>query len=91
MLPFSGEGKDVTREMTDPWKETTLKTILTNYVKTDIYNCTAHPEIGGLKAIDLFFLPPKHDLCPTANGPRGHPLLKSQKQNKSGPKSDRSD
>ena len=21
-------------------------------------NCTAHPEIGGLKAIDLFFLPP---------------------------------
>ena len=23
-----------------------------------IDNCTAHPEIGGLKAIDLFFLPP---------------------------------
>ena len=24
--------------MTDPWKETTLKTILTNYAKIDIYN-----------------------------------------------------
>ena len=24
--------------MTDPWKETTLQTILTNYAKTDIYN-----------------------------------------------------
>ena len=23
-----------------------------------IDNCTTHPEIGGLKAIDLFFLPP---------------------------------
>ena len=38
MLLFSGEGKDVTREMTDPWKETTLQTILTNYAKTDIYS-----------------------------------------------------
>ena len=38
MLLFSGEGKDVTREMIDPWKETTLQTILTNYAKTDIYN-----------------------------------------------------
>ena len=35
---FSGEGKDVTGEMTDPWKETTLQTILSNYAKTDIYN-----------------------------------------------------
>ena len=32
---FSGEGKDVTEEMTNPWKETTLQTI---YAKTDIYN-----------------------------------------------------
>ena len=38
MLLFSGEEKDVTREMTDPWKETTLQTILTNYAKADIYN-----------------------------------------------------
>ena len=28
----------VTEEMTDPWKETTLQTILNNYTKTDIYN-----------------------------------------------------
>ena len=35
---FSGEGKDVIEEMTDPWKETTLKIILSNYAKTDIYN-----------------------------------------------------
>ena len=34
---FSGEGKDVIEEMTDPWKETTLKIILSNYAKTDIY------------------------------------------------------
>ena len=38
MLLFSGEGKYITREMTDPWKERTLQTILTNYAKTDIYN-----------------------------------------------------
>lgn len=25
-----------------------------------IDNCTAHPEIGGLKAIDIFFLPPNN-------------------------------
>ena len=54
-----------------------------------IDNCTAHPEIGGLKAIDLFFLPPNTtsvlqpmDQC--------HMLLKSEVQNKSGPKNDRS-
>ena len=35
---FSGEGKDVIEEMTDPWKETTLKIILSNYAKTDIYS-----------------------------------------------------
>ena len=35
---FSGEGKDVTEEMTDPWKETILQTILSNYAKIDIYN-----------------------------------------------------
>ena len=74
--------------MTDPWKETTLKIILSNYAKTDIYNadkfaffykalpkntlhlkddkCTSvkHSKIrvtglGGLKAIELFFLPAK--------------------------------
>ena len=27
-------------------------------IALNINNCTAHPEIGGLKAIDLFFLPP---------------------------------
>ena len=27
-----------TEEMTNPWKETTLQTILNNYTKTDIYN-----------------------------------------------------
>ena len=32
---FSGEGKDITEEMTNPWKETPLQTI---YAKTDIYN-----------------------------------------------------
>ena len=34
----SGEGKDVTEKMTDPWKEATLQTIISNYAKTDIYN-----------------------------------------------------
>lgn len=38
LLLFSGEGKDVTDEMTDPWKETTLMTILKNYAEEDIYN-----------------------------------------------------
>ena len=38
LLLFSGEGKDVTDEMTDPWKETTLMTILKNYTEEDIYN-----------------------------------------------------
>ena len=37
MLLFSGNGKDVTREMTNPRKGTTLQAILTNYAKTDIY------------------------------------------------------
>ena len=36
-LSFSGGRKDVTEEMTNPWKETTLQTILSNYAKTDIY------------------------------------------------------
>ena len=49
MLLFSGEGKDVTREMTDTWKETTLQTILTNYAKTDIHKVD---EFGlSLKAL----------------------------------------
>ena len=35
---FSEEGKDVTGEMTDPCKETTLQTVLSSYSKTNIYN-----------------------------------------------------
>ena len=35
---FSGEGKDVTEEMTNPWKETILQTTQSNYVETNIYN-----------------------------------------------------
>jgi len=38
ILLLSGEGKDVTREMTDPWKKNALQTILSNYAKTDIYS-----------------------------------------------------
>ena len=38
LLLFSGEGKDVTDEMTDPRKETTLMTILKNCTEEDIYN-----------------------------------------------------
>lgn len=38
LLLFSGEGNDVTDEMTDPCKETTLMTILRNYTEEDIYN-----------------------------------------------------
>jgi len=38
ILLLSGEGKDVTREMTDPWKETTHQTSLSKYAKTDIYS-----------------------------------------------------
>ena len=34
---FSGEGKGVTEETTDPWKETTAQTILSNYANFDIY------------------------------------------------------
>ena len=33
-----GEGNYVTGETTNPWKETTLQTILSNYSKTEIYN-----------------------------------------------------
>ena len=54
-----------------------------------INNSTTHPEIGGLKTIDLFFLFP-NTTCLTANGSRGYPLLKSEVHNKSGPKNDRS-
>ena len=55
-----------------------------------IDNCTAHPEIEVLKAIDLFFLPPNTTsvLQPMDQG--GHSLLKSEVQNKSGPKNDQS-
>ena len=35
---FSEEGKDVTRVMTNPCKETTLQTVLNSYTKTNIYN-----------------------------------------------------
>ena len=35
---FSKEGKDVTGDITDPWKETTLQTILSSYAKIKIYN-----------------------------------------------------
>ena len=35
---FSEEGKGVTVDITDPWKETTLQTILSSYAKTNIYN-----------------------------------------------------
>ena len=35
---FPGEGNNVTEEMTNPWKETTLQIILSNYAKIDIYN-----------------------------------------------------
>ena len=38
MFSFSGEDGDVTDEMTAPWEETTLQTILNNYEKKDIYN-----------------------------------------------------
>ena len=35
---FSGEGNDVTEDITDPGKKTTLQTILSNYTKTNFYN-----------------------------------------------------
>ena len=35
---FLGEGKDVTNEMTAPWRETTLPTILTHYDPCNIFN-----------------------------------------------------
>ena len=60
-LLFSGEGKDVTGEMTDPWKETTLQTILSNYAKTDICNAD---ELGLLfKALPKENLHLKDDKC----------------------------
>ena len=34
---FSGEGKDVTEETTETWKETTAQTILSNNANFDIY------------------------------------------------------
>ena len=37
-IHFLGEGGGVTSEMTAPWTETTLQTILQNYDKDDIYN-----------------------------------------------------
>ena len=37
-LTFLGEGQDITNEMTGPWKETTLPTILSNYNPADIFN-----------------------------------------------------
>ena len=38
ILSYVGEGKDVTEEITAPWRETTLSTILSNYEPSDIYN-----------------------------------------------------
>ena len=53
-----------------------------------INNCTAHPEIGGLKAMDLFFLPSNTTsvLQPMDQGVICS--FKSEVQNKSGPKND---
>ena len=50
--------------MTDPWKETTLQTILTNYAKTDIYNT----DKFGLffKALQKKTLHLKDEKCPEA-------------------------
>ena len=43
-----------------------------------IDNCPAHPAIGGLKAIQLCFLPPQYDSSYSANGSRSDSLFKSK-------------
>ena len=53
-----------------------------------INNCTAHPEIGGLKAMDLFFLPSN---TTSVLQPMDQGVIRSFKckvQNKSDPKND---
>ena len=47
--------------MTDPWKETTLKIILSNYAKTDIYN--ADKFASFYKALPKNTLHLKDDKC----------------------------
>ena len=47
--------------MTDPWKERTLQTILTNYAKTDIYN--AHEFGLFFKALPKKTLHLKDEKC----------------------------
>ena len=47
--------------MTDPWKERTLQTILTNYAKTDIYN--AHEFGLFFKALPKETLHLKDEKC----------------------------
>lgn len=34
-------------------------------------NCAAHGHINNLKSVRVEFLPPKHDKCPTTDGPQG--------------------
>ena len=55
-----------------------------------IDNCTAHPEIGGLKAIDFFFLPPNTTSALQPMDQRVIRSLKVRYRKKSGPKNDRS-
>ena len=43
-----------------------------------IDNCPAQPAIGGLKAIQLCFLPPQYDSSYSANGSRSDSLFKSK-------------
>ena len=37
---YFGEGQDITNEMTAPWKETTLPTIISCYDSRDKYNAS---------------------------------------------------
>ena len=51
----------MTGDITNPWKEMTLQTILSNYAKTDIYNAD---EFGLFrKALPKKTLYLKHDKC----------------------------
>ena len=52
LLLFFMEGKDVTEEMSAPWKETTLQTLLSNYEMCNIYNVHefGHVAIKSLKS-----------------------------------------
>ena len=58
---FSGKGKDALEEMTDPWKETKLQAIESNYAKIDIYNAE---ELGLFcKALPKKTCHLKNDKC----------------------------